>query len=319
MKKPFSTSAEPVIGPSLRISGGGSMLLCWKRAVPSGIEMTIIRPEQQERERLLPSLDKVIQGLLKAASARIEVFRVCCALNVLEFTGHFNVPIALADFVLQQQRADGGWSDILETAWALSLMKSEAIKPHESGAYQRGIHWMGIEKTSRGSWGRTSRDIPRIPVTGWVLTLLPELADEKSLSWLENEWKKDLNSETKLTYKGALTLMAFAATKSRPKDESLIQETVEYLMSEQNEDGGFSPWKGHPVGSEPWSTGIDLLGLTAYPDLVKPEAVERALDWLGRNQLSNGLWPCHYIEEGSAYCYWGAVEAMKYLKRIGRL
>lgn len=113
--------------------------------------------------------------------------------------------------------------------------------------------------------------------------------------------------------------MAFAATKAQPKDESLIPETVEYLMSEQNDDDGFAPWKGHPVGSEPWSTGIDLLGLTAFPDMVKPEVVESTLDWLRRNQLPNGLWPCHYIEEGSAYCYWGAVEAMKYLKKIERL
>ena len=281
--------------------------------------MIIIRPEQKERDRLLPSLDKVIQGLLKAASARIEVFRVCCPLSVMEFTGHFKVPIVLADFVLLQQQTDGGWSDVLETAWAISLIKSETVKLHEAVTYQRGIHWMGIEKASCGAWGRSSRDMPRIPVTGWVLTLLPELADEKSLSWLEKEWKKDLNSETKLTYKGALTLMAFAATKANPKDASLIPETVEYLMSEQNEDGGFAPWKGHPVGSEPWSTGIDLLGLTAFPDLVRPEVVENALDWLGRNQLSNGLWPCHYIEEGSAYCYWGAVEGMKYLKRMERL
>ncbi len=281
--------------------------------------MIIIRPEQKERDRLLPSLDKVIQGLLKAASARIEVFRVCCPLSVLEFTGHFKVPIVLADFVLLQQQTDGGWSDVLETAWALAFLDGKLSTGKLDEEYNKGVAWLERGKTIHGAWGRTSRDMPRIPVTGWVLTLLPELADEKSLSWLESEWKKDLSSETKLTYKGALTLMAFAATKANPKDASLIPETVEYLMSEQNEDGGFAPWKGHPVGSEPWSTGIDLLGLTAFPDLVKPEVVERTLEWLGRNQLPNGLWPCHYIEEGSAYCYWGAVEGMKYLKRIGRL
>jgi prenyltransferase beta subunit len=151
-----------------------------------------------------------------------------------------------------------------------------------------------------------------------VFTLLPELADERSVLWLETEWRKDLSAEVKLTYKGALTLKAFASADCKPKDLDLIPATVKYLLDEQNEDGGFGPWKDHPIGSEPWSTGTALIGLTAWPELLKPEAVERALAWLARVQLPNGLWPCHYIEEGSAYCYWGAVEAMKYLKRIGR-
>ncbi len=226
----------------------------------------------------------------------------------------------IIDSFLQKQQKDGGWACVETTTWIATFINKKNSENDKYAKYlESALKWLTNSRNEHSGWGRTSRDIPRIPVTGWVLTLLPELADEKSLFWLESEWKKDLNSETKLTYKGALTLMAFAATRANPKDESLIPETVEYLMSEQNEDGGFAPWKGHPVGSEPWSTGIDLLGLTAFPDLVRPEVVENALDWLGRNQLSNGLWPCHYIEEGSAYCYWGAVEGMKFLKRIGRL
>lgn len=266
-----------------------------------------------------PDLAQATAGLMRASRNLIEVSRTCCPVVVVSKCGEIQFQNEAMNVVQEKQRDDGGWSDVLETAWALDFLGRKSSTGKLDEDYKKGMAWLEREKTVRGAWGRTSRDISRIPVTGWVLTLLPELADEKSLSWLENEWKKDLNSETKLTYKGALTLMAFAATKARPKDESLIHETIEYLMTEQNEDGGYAPWKGHPVGSEPWSTGIDLLGLTAFPELVKPEVLEMTLDWLGKNQLTNGLWPCHYIEEGSAYCYWGAVEAMKYLKRIGRL
>ncbi len=274
----------------------------------------------EKTEMLLnPDLAQSTVGLIRTSRNLIEVSRTCRPLVVISKCGETQFQNEAVNYILAKQQDDGGWSDVLETAWALAFLGGTSLTGKLDEEYKKGMGWLEREKTVRGAWGCTSRDMPRIPVTGWVLTLLPELADEKSLSWLENEWKNDLNSETKLTYKGALTLMAFAATKANPKDASLIQETVEYLMSEQNEDGGFAPWKGHPVGSEPWSTGIDLLGLTAFPDLVKPDVVERTLEWLGKNQLPNGLWPCHYIEEGSAYCYWGAVEGMKYLKRIGRL
>ncbi len=216
---------------------------------------------------------------------------------------------------IDEQKVDGGWCDINDTALISFLIKDiPNLKPN----YNRALKWLKAQKIKDAGWGRTQRDIPRIPVTGLLLTLLPELADDASLSWLEMEWTKELHSETTLTYKGAFTLMAFASTGFTPQNPSLIADTIEYLVSEQNEDGGFAPWKGHPIGSEPWSTGVDLIGLLSFPELIKPEIIEKTLDWLAKNQLPNGLWPCHYIEEGSSYCYWGAVEALKYLKRLNR-
>ncbi len=273
-------------------------------------------------QRLNDAIDLSSAGmaLLRAVEADLELLRRFRLLVCIGSAGQVINRNDQSPINFRGRQSDRGWADVVETTWAIACMDvTGAWEAHPIEQRQESLLWLKKERSANGAWGRTSRDMPRIPVTGWILTLLPELADEKSMSWLESEWKKDLNSETKLTYKGALTLMAFAATKANPKDASLIPETVEYLMSEQNEDGGYAPWKGHPVGSEPWSTGIDLLGLTAFPDLVRPEVVENTLDWLGRNQLPNGLWPCHYIEEGSAYCFWGAVEGMKYLKRIGRL
>lgn len=217
------------------------------------------------------------------------------------------------------RHSDGGWRDVEETVWALAFLDIvELWSQLPTGWRQESIEWLQNERTTDGAWGRSVRDMSRIPVTGWAMTLLPELADERALAWLEAEWKRDLAAATKLTYKGALTLKAFASVGGILKDAGLIKQTVEYLVSEQNEDGGFGPWKDHPIGSEPWSTGIALIGLAAWPDLVPSETLGNALVWLGEKQLPNGgLWSCHYIEEGSAYCYWGAVEAMKLLKRRG--
>lgn len=215
-------------------------------------------------------------------------------------------------------KSDGGWEDVESSAWSLAALRIVSCGTNDVAAVSRaGIRWLDSERTPQGAWGRTARDLPRIPVTAWVITLLPELADSRAVEWLEVEWSKDLKAKTRLTYKGALTLKAFASVAVNPKDPSLIDRTMAYLVSEQNEDGGYSPWKGHPVGSEAWSTGIALIGLTSWPDRLPPDTIKKAVHWLARTQLPNGLWPCHYIEEGSAYSYWGAVEAMKVLKLRG--
>jgi hypothetical protein len=62
--------------------------------------------------------------------------------------------------------------------------------------------------------GRSKRDMHRIPVTGLALYLLPEIATEKKLEWLENTWSSELNS---LTYKAAYTILAFNKNEYKPK------------------------------------------------------------------------------------------------------
>lgn len=257
-------------------------------------------------------LANAANSLIQCFSNIIEDGRSGIVLICLIQAGSIYIdPILIANFISPQSK-DGGWADVSETATILFCCRSNKWT---GISLDKSVSWLESQRGIEGAWGRTYRDKPRIPVTGWVLTLLPELGDDKALAWLEAEWEKDLAASTKLTYKGALTLKAFASVGRMPKNISLISNTIDYLVNEQNDDGGYGPWKDHPVGSEPWSTGIALIGLTAWPDLVPTGTLEKALRWLGRTQLPNGLWPCHYIEEGSAYCYWGAVEAMKLLKR----
>ena len=217
------------------------------------------------------------------------------------------------EYIINKQRDDGGWTEVEETLLAVKYLSM--VKGNYDARIEKGKTWLLCQRNSDGGWGRTNRDISRIPITGLLLHLLPELSDQMALNWLKNGWRKDFQGNTRLTYKGGFFLLGLSASNVPVDDCPLIKETCYFLADEQNEDGGFGPWKDHPIGSDPWSTGIVLLGLLSYPDLIKREVLERAVNWLAENQLPNGLWPYHYIEEGSAYAYWGLVEALKYLSK----
>ncbi|MBU4186138.1 MAG: terpene cyclase/mutase family protein [Proteobacteria bacterium] len=263
--------------------------------------------------KTVPSLTKQLEsGLDKNLDAlRIARIGTCLLLT----GGHRNNPVIAksANSILGVQQKDGGWIDAEETIWCLAFLKCLGCRQQED--YKKGLRWLHSQRYSDGGWGKTNRDISRIPVTGLLLYLLPELSDQKAINWLKKEWRKDFQSNTKLTYKGAFFLLGLSASRVAIDECPLIEETYSFLHAEQNDDGGFGPWKDHPIGSDPWSTGIVLLGLLSYRELVKKAVIEKTVNWLAENQLSNGLWPYHYIEEGSAYAYWGLVEALKYLSK----
>jgi len=219
----------------------------------------------------------------------------------------------VAEYIVNRQENDGGWIDVEETLFAVKFLS--IIGNSFGSQITKGKNWLLSQRNTDGGWGRTNRDMSRIPITGLILYLLPEFSDQKAINWIKNEWRKDFQSITKLTYKGAFFLLGLFASNISADNCYLIKETYSFLTDEQNGDGGFGPWKDHPIGSDPWSTGIVLLGLLSYPDLIDREVIERTVNWLAENQLPNGLWPYHYIEEGSAYAYWGLVEALKYLSK----
>lgn len=219
----------------------------------------------------------------------------------------------LPEYIVNRQQNDGGWIDVEETFLAIKIL---SIVGNNFGFQMtKGNNWLLSQRNNDGGWGRTNRDISRIPITGLLLHFLPELSDQKTANWMKKEWQNDLAGATRLTYKGAFFLLGLSASRVSIDDCALIKDTYSFIHDEQNTDGGFGPWKDHPIGSESWSTGIVLLGLLSYPELVKRDVIEKAVNWLAENQLPNGLWAYHYIEEGSAYAYWGLVEALKYLAR----
>ncbi|MDO9529318.1 MAG: prenyltransferase/squalene oxidase repeat-containing protein [Syntrophales bacterium] len=259
-------------------------------------------------------LSRFIGSALKGEK---EVKRIAlCALSLVYAGVHPKGDLfsMAARYIADRQQEDGGWSDVEETVLSvktISLLGRGKYDP----SVERGKIWLRCQQNPDGGWGRSIRDISRIPVTGFLLYLLPGISDSKTVSWLRDEWRKDFGCDVKLTYKGSFFLLGLSAFGVPANDCPLIGETYAYLHEEQNDNGGFAPWKDHPIGSDPWSTGVVLLGLLSYPELVKRAVIEKTANWLTETQLPNGLWPCHYLEEGSSYAYWGLVEAIKYLSK----
>ena len=217
----------------------------------------------------------------------------------------------IANFCSKMQKEDGGWIDVEDSMWALAYLKQ---LDKNSSRYELGLNWLRTRQLQSGGWGRTIRDLGRIPITGVLMYLLPELSNAQSLGWLEREWKKEFAINPKLTYKGAYSLMALKSCDHNFSDSGLFDKTLTWLASQQNEDYGWGPCKGHPVGSTPFCTGVALTGLLQYPELVDQNVIANGLKWLEKNQLEDGLWPDHYIEEGSAWSFYALTEGYKFLR-----
>ena len=164
-----------------------------------------------------------------------------------------------------------------------------------------------------GAWGKTERDQPRIPITGLVSAVLPEVIELAALDWLAGEWKHDLESSVQLTYKGAFFLLGQRHPAAQDKD-NLVERTIALLCSEQEDGGGFGPWKGHPVGSDPWSTGIALWGLSGFESRVPVQTFKKGLSWLQSRQIDDGMWPYHYLDDGTAMALIGAASALRSIR-----
>lgn len=274
------------------------------------------------KSKTLGSVKKAYITLLNSAyqlnKRKVSIKRTARILNILSeacfaFEGYFPEHEIIQQIAFHQ-KSDGGWSDTEETIWCTKLLtlKRDGFEPQINSA----LGWLQLMQHTDGGWGLTVRDESRIPTTCLSLTLLPEIANDRAIQWVEGEWQKDLYSEVKLTYKGGFILMALANHQVSAHANRLIDRTIDYLNNEQNEDGGYGPWKNHPIGSDPWSTGITLAGLSSWPDKVPSQVIERSVEWLCNNQLDSGLWAYHFIDEGSAYAYWGLIKAIEYLERL---
>ena len=245
---------------------------------------------------------------------RIEldrIARVACLLFKSGVENNSQIFKKIAEICADYQKNDGGWVEVEDSVWCVSLLREF---PEYSQVYIKGLDWIKRQQLKSGGWGKTDRDLGRIPITGLTIYLLPELSNKENLGWLNNEWKREFFINPKLTYKGAFSLMALKSAKTQFNDSILFDNTLKWLESQQNDDFGWGPWKGHPIGSTPFCTGLALIGLLQYPENINRKVVATGLHWLEKKQLSNGLWPDHYIEEGSAWCFYALTEGYKFLK-----
>lgn len=216
----------------------------------------------------------------------------------------------VTNYLLRTQQKDGGWSDPEETAWATGFL-SQAYGA-ESKPVEMAVNWLQRARYPNGGWGRHPRDQVRIPTTALVITLVPSVATENDYAWVSQEWERDLARPVHLSYKGGFYLLT-ACHDQELVDHSLVDKTIEYLAEDQNDDGGFGPWRDHPIGSDPWSTGVVLWGLSQWKDHLDENVFIKALNWLKLTQLPSGYWPYHYLDEGTSYALIGAVSALKAL------
>lgn len=240
----------------------------------------------------------------------IEISRITKTCTLLLMSGLSKQDIApgILTHCLDSQRADGGFIGNTDTIWNCKLLE---YYPEFQVQRKAAIQWLTQNNGTEPGFGRSKRDMHRIPVTGLALYLLPELRCTETLNWLAALWNSEKNS---LTYKAAYTLLAFKKCNFQKEHLDFIQETVEWLISQQQSNGGFAPWLNHPVGENVYCTSIAMLGIMSDNNNLHIDEISRAYTYLCSTQLTTGIWPYHEIEDGSAWGLYALTQAESYLE-----
>jgi hypothetical protein len=258
------------------------------------------------------ALDKLqlvlIQTISDFLDRRLPLRRIILVASLLKHC-HIELPIAkrLTHRLLNEQHKDGGWVDCEDTAWALYFLDDDMHKKRKDA----GIQWLENERNAKKGWGFCKRDHPCIPITAQVLYFLSDIGfNLEAIRWLEREWSKDIESVIKINYKAAWYMLAYIEQFEKTRlTEDLFYRTTMYLLEEQRRDGSWGPWKKHPASSDCFSTGICMAALAQAYRITRNKAIKsallRSIQWIKNNQLKSGLFPTHYIEEGSAWLFWG--------------
>lgn len=253
--------------------------------------------------RAIEALVASAEGMLQSVDDLTRVARIGALIPPATLSGRLR---PVLDQIVGRQRADGGWSSVEESLWCTAVLGriSDLVEPAADG-----LAWLGSQRHVDGGLPRSPREQQNFVLSALAVSAVPGLAREADLGWIARSWERDMGQDVRLTYKGGLYLLSSGGVAG-----DLTERTIEYLASEQNTDGGFGPWKGHPIGSDAWSTGLCVLGLSTMATQVVRPIVVGAVDWLLREQLGAGHWRCHFIDEGSAYAYWGLSEGLNLIR-----
>lgn len=257
-------------------------------------------------EPIFKSIISLRKIIFELNQKEIEIFRMTKVSVLLLMSGitSNSIPRFVISKCIEAQNPDGGWISNPDTIWNTKLLLLLGKSNYEE-QINKGLSFLHSQCNSEGLWGRSKRDISRIPVTGLCLFFFPELGSNEILKKFEFLWFKEKNS---ITYKAAYVLMAFRTFGYEPTHSNLIEETIYWLIKQQRVDGGFAPWRDHVIDSDVFCTSLSLLGLLSYPDLVPLDVFKKGYLWLVKNQLPSGLWRYHQIEDGSA---WGLYALVK--------
>jgi hypothetical protein len=242
--------------------------------------------------------------LVDFAHRRLPHRRIAKLAGLLLLSGDHSRPpwaAAVIESLAREQQRDGGWVDCEDTVWCTFVLSSLGVRDRLGDA----LRWLEQER-SDDAWGYCHRDAACIPITSTIRILLPALGDNRSASWLYSAWSRDIRAPVRLSYKAAWYLLS-VPTKQAPSGEKRLRQATEaLLLDDQRPDGGWGPWRDHPAASDCFCTGIAMWALTALArDDRIDSSLTRARQWCERQCLPNGLFPTHFIEEGSAWVYLG--------------
>lgn len=241
----------------------------------------------------------------------IEIRRITktCVMLIMSGLSPQDIPEYVIKRCIESQKDDGGFIGNTDTIWNIKLLE---FFPEYHAQREKAIKWLTTNNGNDAGFGRSKRDMHRIPVTGLALYLLPEIATEENLEWLERTWVEELNS---LTYKAAYSILAFNCNTYHTKmEKNLIHETAKWLKSQQQDNGGFGPWLNHPVGENVYCTAVSILALITMNDTAYTDAIYNGYKYLCSTQLKSGIWPFHEIEDGAAWGLLALTKAELYLE-----
>ncbi|OQX27549.1 MAG: hypothetical protein BWK80_04750 [Desulfobacteraceae bacterium IS3] len=256
------------------------------------------------------SLSAMLQEMNRKRLELRRITKTACFLRLAGISVN-SIPEKIIERCINEQEKDGGWVSIVDTMWNVSFLKILNLVKYQD-RISCGLKFLEGQTNRNGLWGRSQRDVSRIPVTGMMFYILPELATHDRLYNLENLWESEINS---LTYKAAYLLMAFKKCSYKPKRENIIADTLLWLGKNQRDDGSFSPWKEHPVASDIFCTSVSSLGLLQYHEFVPADVFKKALSWIEVTQLPQGIWAYHEIEDGASWGLWAMAELSRYLSK----
>ncbi|UCH96805.1 MAG: hypothetical protein JSV88_08120 [Candidatus Aminicenantes bacterium] len=273
-------------------------------------ELKSLKKKKEKDEAPLSTVVSLSNMVREMNRKNLDLNRITKTASLLMLSGLSgnSIPSGIIRRCLAEQREDGGWIAVVDTMWNTYFLKLLDPQKYKENIRQ-GLTYLHTQINTHGLWGRSERDISRIPVTGMMFYLFPVMADKKRLQLLEELWQSEKYS---LTYKAAYTLMAFKATGYQPRDKNLIDDTLEWLRENQRNDGGFAPWKDHPIHSDVFCTAAAVLGMVQYKGSVPGEVFQKSYHWLLNNRLPNGIWPYHEIEDGASWGLYALTQLLKH-------
>lgn len=216
------------------------------------------------------------------------------------------------------------------TLLALRRLADEAFQPEAQEAAEAGVGWLldlqnhdgGIPTFCRG-WGalpfdRSSPDLTAHTLRAWnewkaemsgQLRQKIEAASRDGLAFLKREQRGDgswvplwfgnqhlRRDEENPTYGTAKVLLALEALQSEfpePEFQSMKKAGIQWLIANQNADGGWGA--GHSTPSSIEETALALDALSGISDLPDPNLLHRAADWLADNTEGGVSFPASPI------------------------